>query len=370
MAKKKTNSSSSNAFLKPVVAVVAVAALAAVGFWAFNMLGGPHSSKLEFQKGMGYVSWSKAGYTTPDSDVSMEAIKKTGTDWTSIVVTWYQTTCWSGDIQRREITPSDDAMVHAIRKAHAMGQKVMLKPHLDIIDQSDGSWRGEIGCLKEPDWAEWFKKYTEYVVYYAEMAKREKVEMLCIGTELNTAATTRPNEWRELIKQVRSVYSGQLTYASHWDTYMDIRFWDALDYVGINAYFPLTEKMDPTYDELKAGWTKWVEEMETFQKEVKKPIIFPEIGCNSCDGAAIRPWEHIPNREVNLRLQADYYKVLMEIFFQKDWFYGLYWWYWGTNVNMGGEHNRAFTPQNKPSEGVVKEWYAKPISRKSQLGGK
>jgi len=103
--------------------------------------------------------------------------------------------------------------------------------------------------------------------------------------------------------------------------------------------------------------------MPIFQKQAQKPIIFPEIGCCSADGAAIRPWEHFPRSEVNINLQADYYRVLLETFWDKEWFYGLYWWSWGTNVRMGGKWNRSFTPQNKPAEDVVREWYSKRVTK-------
>ncbi len=316
-----------------------------------------------FQKGIGYVTWSEEGYLGSFSDESLKKVSSTGTDHVGILVTWYQTTPWSGDIQRTSKTPSDEAVIHAIRKAHELRMKVMLKLHLDLLDKSDGSWRGEIGCMREAEWDEWFRRYTKYVMHYVDMAKKEKVEMICVGTELSTTATVKGYLWRDLIKKVRSRYRGLLTYAAHWDRYMDIRFWDQLDYVGINAYFPLTEKMKPTYDELLEGWSKWLPEIEEFQSQVEKPIIFPESGCNSADGAAIRPWEHIPNSEVNLKLQEDYYKALLETFWDKKWFYGLYWWYWGTNVKMGGKFNRGFTPQNKPAEQVIKKWYAKPVRR-------
>jgi len=318
---------------------------------------------LEFQKGVVYCSWSETGYMERNSEDSLKRVKGTNADHVSVLVTWYQANCWSGNIHRMETTPSDEAVIFAIQKAHELGMKVMLKPHLDILDKSDGSWRGEIGCVKEADWDQWFEDYENFISHYAKIAEEQNVELLCVGTELSTSATAKGYKWKEMIKRIRSKYSGALTYAAHWDRYQDIRFWDVLDYVGINAYFPLTENMKPSYEELKEGWTPWVEEMESFQARVKKPVIFPEIGCNSSDGAAIRPWEHAPRREVNLQLQYDYYKVLMEIFFQKDWFYGLYWWYWGTNPNMGGEFNRSFTPQNKPAEGLIKEWYAKPVSR-------
>jgi hypothetical protein len=363
MVKKKTKKAAAAAGLSGrLIGILVAAAVAGAAFLGFKMLNKPVGA-LEFQKGMGYCTWSNDGYDTPGSDESLARVAEVGTEWAAVLVTWYQTDPWSGDIHRTTITPSDETMVHALRKARELGMKRMLKLHLDLLDQADGSWRGEIGASREQDWEKWFRDYTDYVVHYAKMGEAEGVEMLCVGTELSTAATVKGYMWYDVIKEVRKHYSGQLTYAAHWDRYMDIRFWDKLDYIGINAYFPLTEKLDPTYDELIEGWAKWVAEIEEFQAGMGQPIIFPEIGCASSDGAAIRPWEHVPRTEVNLRLQADYFRAIYDIFWGKEWFYGMYWWYWGTNVNMGGEHNRYFTPQNKPAEKVVQEWYAKPEPR-------
>ncbi|HPS20523.1 MAG TPA: hypothetical protein PKY78_06015 [Candidatus Omnitrophota bacterium] len=366
MAKKKITEKPANNKGPVIGILVAVLLVGIVGFVFFRFMN-PPKPQLEFQKGMAYCTWSAEGYATADSFESLNMLKKTGTNWVAVLVTWYQQDCLSQEIKPLGISPSDDSIVKAIRKAHEMGYKVMLKPHVDIIDKSDGSWRGDIGCVGDEDWVKWFQSYTDYIMHYVDIAQKEKVEIFCVGTELTNAATTKGYMWRDLIKKIRTKYSGLLTYASHWDTYMDVRFWDMLDYVGINAYFPLSEKMDPTYEEMSAGWDKWMTEMEEFQKQVQKPIIFPEIGCNSCDGAAMRPWEHDPRKELNLRLQADYYKVLMDRFFNKEWFYGAYWWYWATNPNSGGEYNRSFTPQGKPAEKVVTEYYFKPITRKPQF---
>ncbi|MBD3379588.1 MAG: hypothetical protein GF408_03895 [Candidatus Omnitrophica bacterium] len=358
-----------------IIGIAAVIiAVAVVGAGAYFFLGKAvmgTRTPLEFQKGMGYVTWSVDAYEQPTSDESLEKLAGTGCNYVSILVTWYQTNCWSGDIRRKANTPSDESLVHAIRKAKELGMKVMLKPHLDLLDKSDGSWRGEIGCLKESDWDKWFGKYTDFIMYYVDIAKKEDVEMFCLGTELSTAATVKGYLWKDLIAKVRKKYSGLLTYAAHWDRYRDIRFWEDLDYVGINAYFPLTEEIDPPYEDLIKGWGKWVDEIEEFQQRVDMPIIFPEIGCCSADGAAIRPWEHYPRSEVNLRIQEDYYRALFETFWEKDWFYGAYWWYWGTNVNMGGKYNRLFLLQNKPAEEVVEKWYKKPVKRDPGIfGGK
>jgi hypothetical protein len=348
-----------------IAGIALVVIVAAIVGARMMMGGGPAEKKatLDFHKGMGYVTWSEEGYLSAFSDDSLAKLREIGTSWVSIHTTWYQTNTWSGDIQMTPKTPSDESVVHAIRKAHDLGMKVMIKPHLDLLDKSDGSWRGEIGSLREEEWERWFAEYTKFIMHYIKIANAENVEGFCIGTELSTAATVKGYMWRDLIGKIRSKYDGHLTYAAHWDVYQDIRFWDLLDYVGINAYFPLTNELDPTYEQLVNGWAQWVDQMEQFQQEVQKPIIFPEIGCASADGAAIRPWEHFQRTEVNLRLQADYYRAIFDVFWQKPWFYGMHWWYWGTNVRMGGEYNRGFLPQNKPAQDVVEKWYTKPDPR-------
>ena len=318
---------------------------------------------IQFQKGMVYATWTPEAYQNSFSDKSLEKLKGLGVNWIAIVVTWYQDNAWATQIRRTSKTPTDESLTHVIRKSHELGMKVMLKPHLDLLDKSDGSWRGEIGFTDEAEWDKWFKSYTEYILHYADISKKEDVELFCLGTELSVTAVIKPHEWKALIKKVRGKYSGLLTYAAHWDRYFDIRFWDALDYVGINSYFPLSEKKNPTYNELQKGWKRWVDEMDEFYQQVQKPIIFPECGCSSADGAAIRPWEHLPSSDINLTLQENYYRALLSVFWNKEWFYGLYWWYWGTNVRMGGKHERRFTPQNKPAQEVIKKWYAKPVIR-------
>jgi len=314
----------------------------------------------EWQKGICYTTWTKEKYSTPASDESLEALSKTGAKWVSILTTWYQDKCSNTDIHPSEKTPSDESVIHAIKQAHSLGMKVMIKPHLDIIDTSDGSWRGEIGCSTEPDWQMWFEHYRDFVLHYAKICEENKVEIFCIGTELTSVSTIRENMWKEIvIKPVREVYSGPLTYAANWnEEYTHVKFWDALDYIGIDAYFPLSEKDKPTLKELKKGWEEWVTEMEEFQKKVNKPVIFPEVGYCAADWTAKTPWEELTGN-LNMKLQADCFEALLETFWTKDWFYGLYWWRWGTNKNFGGPNNRGYIFQNKPAQKIVEKWYKK-----------
>lgn len=324
-------------------------------------------AKPEFQKGMCYVTWSKDRYSSAASDESLKKVAETGTKWVALITTWYQDKCYTTNIHPTENTPSDESLIHAINTAHSLGMKVMLKPHLDIVDMTEGSWRGEIACISEPDWKLWFESYRDFVLHHAKIAQDNKVEMLCIGTELTSVATIRTEMWKEVvIKPTRASYSGPLTYAANWNVeYMHVLFWDALDYIGIDAYFPLSEdNPSPSLDEIKKGWDVWVKEMDEFQKKVNKPIIFPEVGYCSSDWTAKTPWEEIAGGNINLKLQADCYRALMETLWDKEWFYGMYWWKWGTDKRFGGPNNRGFSPQNKPAQDVVTEWYAKPAPKR------
>lgn len=316
--------------------------------------------KPEFQKGIHYVTWSKEGYDTANSDESLTKIKSLGANWVAILTTWYQDNCFSTEIFPTEKTPSDEGIIRAIKKSHELGMKVMLKPHLDILDTTYGSWRGEIVCAREEDWEKWFASYEKFIRHYVKIARENNVEMFCVGTELTEAAVSKPEMWRALIKDIRKDYKGLLTYAANWnEEYLNIAFWDILDYAGVDAYFPLSDKEKPTYDELVEGWKKWYPEIEAWQARINKPVIFPEVGYHSTEFAAKEPWMHDVGYNVELDIQVDCYRAMYDTFWDKEWFYGMYWWDWGTSIRMGGAANRGFTPQNKPAEELVKKWYGK-----------
>lgn len=320
----------------------------------------------EFQKGMNYVAWTANGYSNVNSTKAMEQMVALGINWVGLVTTWYQDHYHSTEIYPlRDKTPTDESLIFAIRKLRELNFKVMLKPHLDLVD-SQGKWRGDIGFENPADWQTWFDSYTAFILHYVDIAAKENVELFCVGTELTNATNTQAEHWRGLIKKVRDIYKGRLTYAANWDNeFKQISFWDALDYAGIDPYFPLVTSARPTAEQLKEAWGDWVKIIEEWQKNINKPVILTEIGYKSARDAADEPWQHTAIGELDLEIQVNLYKGLLESFWDKPWFYGVYWWYWGTNPKMGGELNRGFTPQNKPAQEVIKEWYSKSVSEKA-----
>ncbi|MDD5633737.1 MAG: hypothetical protein PHW46_00480 [Candidatus Omnitrophica bacterium] len=315
------------------------------------------------QRGMCYVTWEKDRFSSQYSNESLQKLVSIGVDYISICVTYYQEKYNSTEIKATEQTPSDKSIQYVIKNAHKLGLKVMLKPHVDLIDRYDGTyWRADIGFVTEEDWEKWFKEYEKIILHYAQMCKEYEVELYCVGTELSFTAQ-KESRWRDLIAKVRAECSSQLVYAANWNDYKDVNFWDVLDYVGIDAYFPISTKSTPTLEDLISGWKKWECEIESWLETVNKKIVFTEIGYPSTSHAAITPWENPTGGNPDVDIQAICYKAFFETIWNEPWLAGVYWWKWDTNVNAGGKNNRQFTPQNKPAQEIVELNYKNVASR-------
>lgn len=108
--------------------------------------------------------------------------------------------------------------------------------------------------------------------------------------------------WRRLIAEVRQVYRGRLTYAANFDQYHQVGFWDALDFMGINAYFKLRSEIpgpdqkDRLYPLLVAGWRGVLGDLELFRRQHKletKEVIFTEMGYTRRALSTLEPWSDV-----------------------------------------------------------------------------
>lgn len=238
------------------------------------------------------------------------------------------------------------------------GIKVMLKPQIWI---RHGEFTGHIKMESEEDWKQLEKTYTSFIMTYAELAEESKTEILCIGTELHTFAQHRPEYWKELIKSIRNVYKGELTYAENWDQFDKVPFLDQLDYIGVDAYFPVSKSKTPTVQELREGWQPHKMKIMKLYEKYKKPVVFAEYGYRSTYYTGKEPWNTSVYRgDVDMQAQMNALTALYEEFWSEPWFAGGFIWKWFHNHDqVGGANNNMFTIQNKPSEQLIKEFYSK-----------
>ncbi len=336
------------------------------------------SGEKDFQRGVSWVAFSDS-----TTEYDLLPLVRNHVNW--IVQTPFS---WQRDfnsttirlstrIERVGWGESDTGIEGTAELARKFGIKTLLKPHLWLINRRDGKWRGEIRMDDESAWLEWFRNYEAFILHYARLAEKSGIEALCIGTELHTSAVERERDWRRIISSVRQVYGGKLVYAANWHKeFEEVPFWDALDFIGIQAYFPLTKKKNPTVEELVSGWQAHVAAIERVQLNVQKPVLITEIGYHSRVGAAIKPWEWAPRPweqkkantrwtdQEDLQTQANCYEAFFQTFWEKEWFGGVYFWKWYPDYQeAGGRFDKDFTPQNKPAEEVMRKWYAKAVRR-------
>jgi hypothetical protein len=316
------------------------------------------TASYEKQKGMSFACWRPGVYSLPDSDISLAHLTKTGADWISLIVTCYQDNLESVRISAGESTPTDDDLVHAIGQAHSLGLKVMLKPHLDLANDPS-HWRGQIGqaYASESAWAEWFASYRTFIEHYADLAAAHHADQFCVGCELE-GTTHRESDWRSLVAGVRTRYSGPLIYAgNHSGEEVGMTWWDAVDLIGVDAYYPLSAKPDPTLDELKAAWQPLVASLASLSAKWQKPIILTEIGYRSIDGTAMHPWDWQIQGKVDLKEQTDCYGAVFESVYKQPWFAGIYWWSWSPDPLEGCPDDDGYSPHDKPAEDVLRTWF-------------
>lgn len=247
-----------------------------------------------------------------------------------------------------------------IRTAHKQSLKVMLKPH--IWFNTKDSWRGAIEMKSDEDWATWFRMYREFLEPYVAMAAAEKVEILCIATELN-GTVAREQEWRALIKHIRARYKGTLTYAANWyQEYERVAFWDALDAIGVQAYFPLTQQQEPTVDEISAAWQPWKLRLRALAARTSRPVLLTEFGYKPVVGTTIEPWKWRDDGRRSAQAQRDAYEGAFQALHQEPWFRGVYVWKWYAGVPGGSKRRRIsdnFSPQGFPAEQTMFRWFQK-----------
>ena len=315
--------------------------------------------------GASIPSWWYNSYETTGA-ASLAALADTGANFVGLTPTWYQDTLASDAIDPdANKTATDTGLVEMITGAHAENMLVMLKPHVDVWD---GSWRGDI---TPTDTDAWFASYEDFIVYYAEIAQANGVELFVMGTELVAlSGADYADEWAAVADAVYAVYGGTVTYAANHDEYQDVSFWDEVDYVGLDAYFDLGAASDASYDAILAAWDPFVTEVGDWMAAERgtQRAVFTEIGYRSIEGAHIRSWESWRLGTYDEQAQADCYRAALEawphaeIWPQADYLDAMVFWAWPVDLgtDVGGDlSTTGYSPYGKAAEDVLREYAAR-----------
>jgi hypothetical protein len=301
----------------------------------------------------------------------MKRLAETGTEWMTLAYMCHMPKWNKPEIRWGETDPlmvSDEEIRRAIKLARELKLKVILKPVVDLAPGFPaGKWRGNIEFTR-PDgktdmaaWARWWTQYEAYILHHAKIAAEAKAEMFCIGCEMRSTERFEM-QWRVLIEKVRRVYSGPLVCNGMFETMWDVRWWDAVDIIGLSAYSWNPEQKDSTLETQMAYWTKRRDNLRLFVKKYKRPVFFIEIGCRSARGASATsgdfqhwewPWDGAE--------QARFYEATFRVFWDEPWFVGYSWWDWNVKLydKKDAGKNKEFCCYGKPAEKVLREWYAK-----------
>ena len=283
---------------------------------------------------------------------------------------------------------ADRGLIQTAQIAKTRGIKTMLKPHI-WIRNANGKWRAELEMKSDKDWDEWFFKYESMILHYAKLAEEAGIEALCIGTELYKTTIMKPEKWRAIIGKVRKIYSGELTYAANWyKEFEEITFWDELDYIGVQAYFPLSRNEYPEKSEILREWNRHKKQMSNIASKYDKKIVFTEIGYKNTSDSAKEPWTWPQNMDkeavkVSDETQIMLYESMFESLFHETWVDGFFIWKWFHTTHrhqdfkayfkarearydslqkaQGWEDRPKvyFTPQQTKAIEVLNEWYHK-----------
>lgn len=321
-----------------------------------------------FQAGITLPMWSADGYDTAACDAAWGEIAALGANWVAIVPTGYQ-----AGVRALQIGPdpagrsaTEAAVRHAIAAAHAAGLRVLLKPH---VDSTDDAWRG---TFRPADPLVWFVGYRSFITGWARVAEESGADLFAVGTELVTlSGPAYTGDWLTIIAGVRAVYHGPLTYAANWGKrpadaeYQQIAWWDQLDYIGIDAYFPLSGQPDPTAADLQAGWVQytdpwgdtyhWKDAIAAVQARWGRPVLFTEVGylatprgAASWDAPTPRPGR-TPTPPPDPATQAAAYTALLATWGAVPWFAGFYAWEWNPFAAPAGPPDTTMVINGHPA---------------------
>lgn len=296
-------------------------------------------------------------YRKPAAEAAYVRLQQTGTEYIHLTAILGIQTIYS---QTSFPVTKESTIIFAIRQARRYRFKIFFKP---IVQTPNYFWRGFI-----PPSRRWFRNlYTPYILRMARIAQNEGVEIFSVGSELK-ATVKEKNEWELIIRQVRTIFKGHLTYVVNHNSYRDVTFWHSLDFISVSAYFELVGSLpngkSPDLAYTKHLWQGKARELVQWRNNAGlwyKKILIAEIGSMSKGGGVsyLRPWNYDAVAPTDFYEQYKIYVGFFSAFMNAPWCLGIILWNWEPFPHAGTTMPtiQGYTPQNKPAVNVMKQYF-------------
>ena len=306
-------------------------------------------------RGGWFAAWGEEPLTGPTARAELETMRRMGFEWLA----------YSPEIEMPDVTKPEFrdgtpiAEVEAVvRFYRTMGFRVFVLPRIESPDfyrAKNPTWRGDLKMTDDRSWDLFHERLGDEVVRYATAADGAGAELYALGLEYRQAVVAKPEAWRRMAERVRKVFRGRITYSANWyKEFEEVAFWDALDCIGIGAYFPLTRDLGASDVDLEEGWDEVLVDVERVAKVNRKSVVFTEVGFPTYRDAAVRPWEWTreDGKVIDASKQAQCYRSMFASLQRRSWFEGFFLWrYYNNRVKVG---RWDYSPQNKAAEDVVR----------------
>lgn len=306
---------------------------------------------LAYVKGVTFAPFApKGSFKKKTAFDSLETLKnRLNADFIILVPNGLQENAQSEEICYTSVaTVGDEELVEMIQFAKKIGLRVALKPTANC---KNGTWRAHINFFDEevhcePKWSKWFKSYTDFQLHYAKIAEETGCEMFIAGCEM-VMSERREMEWRKLMADIKTVYSGLVSYNTDKYQEHNVKWWDAVDVISSSGYYPLGD------------WEKELDRIEKVVKKFNKPFFFAETGCMSVEGSPAVPNDWSVEGEVNVQAQAEWYEDMIKAISKRDWVLGMALWDWPAKqyARETAHKQKGYNIYGKPAEKVVSEFF-------------
>lgn len=171
--------------------------------------------------------------------------------------------------------------------------------------------------------------------------------------------------WRTVIAQLRSVFSGELTASCNagggGEDLVKVSYWDALDYIGIDAFPYIGSDKVISVDATAKLWASRLASYKQVAAKFGKRLLFTQIGYPSCEHCGEKN-AHEKYKTPSQQCQINAYTGMFQSLWNDDTVAGLYWWNW-LNCEVGdpncqvGPDDNGESPQNKGAQDTIAHYY-------------